>query len=156
STALLVHKMVDRVKQFWTSDLHDEKLASLGKLSARLAHELNNPAAAIERSAALLDDRLDEPEAAALELRAAPLTEEQFAAVHAIREACLATPQRGVLSPLQQAEREEEITDWLDDHGIDASVSSLLSETAATVDALSQVSKVVQGACLGAVLRWVA
>ena len=59
-TAILVHAMVDRARAFTSSDLHDEKMVSLGKLSAGLAHELNNPASAIERSAALLEDRLEE------------------------------------------------------------------------------------------------
>ena len=45
-------------------------MISLGKLSAGLAHELNNPASAIERSAALLEDRLDEAELAARALGA--------------------------------------------------------------------------------------
>ena len=39
-------------------------MVSLGKLSAGLAHELNNPASAIERSAALLEDRLRRAEQA--------------------------------------------------------------------------------------------
>ena len=50
--------MLDRARVFTSSGLHDEKMVSLGKLSAGLAHELNNPASAIERSAALLEDRL--------------------------------------------------------------------------------------------------
>ena len=52
--------MVDRARLFKTSDLHDEKMLSLGKLSAGLAHELNNPVSAIERGASLLEGRLGE------------------------------------------------------------------------------------------------
>ncbi len=55
-TSILVHTMLDRTRAFTSSDLHDEKMISLGKLSAGLAHELNNPASAIERSAAVLQD----------------------------------------------------------------------------------------------------
>lgn len=51
--------MLDRTRAFTSSDLHDEKMISLGKLSAGLAHELNNPASAIERSAAILQGRLE-------------------------------------------------------------------------------------------------
>src|SRR6516162_11086101 len=61
-TSILVHSMVDRARAFTSSDLHDEKMVSLGKLSAGLAHELNNPASAIERSAAQLEERLEEAE----------------------------------------------------------------------------------------------
>src|SRR6185369_2730191 len=59
-TSILVHAMLDRARVFTSSDLRDEKMISLGKLSAGLAHELNNPASAIERSAALLGDRLED------------------------------------------------------------------------------------------------
>ena len=52
-TATLVHVMVDRARHFTSSDLHDEKMKSLGKLAAGLAHELNNPASAVIRSAKL-------------------------------------------------------------------------------------------------------
>ena len=88
-TSILVHTMLDRARPFTSSDLHDEKMVSLGKLSAGLAHELNNPASAIERSAALLEDRLDDAEEATRAIGAARLTDAQLAAVDAFRTSCL-------------------------------------------------------------------
>ena len=89
-TSILVHKMLDRARLFTSSGLHDEKMVSLGKLSAGLAHELNNPASAIERSAALLEDRLEEAEQATRALGASRLTDAQLAAIDAVRASCVA------------------------------------------------------------------
>jgi signal transduction histidine kinase len=155
-TASLVHAMVDRARVFNASDLHDEKMMSLGKLSAGLAHELNNPASAIERSAAVLERRMDESERAARALGAALLTDGQRAALDAIQVSCLATRERGVRSPVAQAEREEAIANWLEDHGLDPAIADELAETEVTFDALHRLASAVDGSALDNGLRWVA
>jgi hypothetical protein len=91
-TAILVHAMLDRARHFTSSDLHDEKLLSLGKLAAGLAHELNNPASAAARSAKLLAATFAESEAAARGLAAARLSDAQLADVDSVR--ALSTPVR--------------------------------------------------------------
>ncbi len=74
-TATLVHAMLDRARLFTSSDLQNEKMISLGKLSAGLAHELNNPVAAMERGVGMLEDRLEDTEQAARCLALAALSD---------------------------------------------------------------------------------
>jgi signal transduction histidine kinase len=155
-TTILVHTMLDRSRWFTSSGLQDEKMMSLGKLSAGLAHELNNPVSAIERSAATLEDRLEETEQATRALGAARLSDDQLAAIDAVRTSCVTRRPPGVLSPIQQAEREEEIADWLADHGVDPAIAEPLADTAVTLDALDRIARTVSGPPLGAALRWVA
>jgi signal transduction histidine kinase len=155
-TSILVHTMLDRARVFTSSGLHDEKMVSLGKLSAGLAHELNNPVSAIERSAALLTDRLAEAELATRALGAARLSDLQLAAVDEVQASCLATRALGVLSPIQQAERENAIADWLEAHALSEAIAESLAETAVSLGALDRIAKVVDGPALDAVLRWAA
>jgi len=155
-TSILVHTLIDRARAFTSADLHDEKMLSLGKLSAGLAHELNNPASAIERSAALLDRRIEEYEEAARALGAARLDERQLGALDAVRTSCVTTRERGVRSPLQQADREQAMADWLADHGLDQSMADALAETAVTFAALDSLAAAIEGQALEDVARWVA
>ncbi len=155
-TSILVHNMLDRARAFTSSDMHDEKMVSLGKLSAGLAHELNNPASAIERSAQLLDDRLEDAERASRALGACRLPDAQLAAVDAVREACAATRVHGVRSPIEESEREQAMADWLDDRGLDTATAEALAETAVTFEALDLLARQVDRPALNAVLRWAA
>lgn len=155
-TSILVHRMVDRARDFTSSGLHDEKMVSLGKLSAGLAHELNNPASAIERGAALLEDRLEQSEQASRALGASRLTDSQLAAVDAVRKACASTLAKGVRSPIEEAQREEAIADWLAARGLDTAMSEELAETAVTFEDLDRLAAAVNGPPLNTVLRWAA
>ncbi len=155
-TKILVHTMIDRARLFTSGDLQNEKMISLGKLSAGLAHELNNPASAIERSATILEDRLEEAETATRALGVARLSDAQLAAVDSIRAACLAKALLGVRSPVQQADREDAIADWLADHNLDTATAEALADTQVTFEALDQLAATVQGPPLDAVLRWAA
>jgi signal transduction histidine kinase len=148
--------MVDRARHFTSSYLQDEKLVSLGKLAAGLAHELNNPASAIARSAGALSASLGEADRAARSIGSATLTPEQLHTAEAVRDACLNGRVRSVLSPLQQEERENSITDWLEDHNAAAETAEALAETNITFEVLEQLASSVKGAAFDTVLRWIA
>jgi signal transduction histidine kinase len=154
-TSIFVHVMVDRARQFTSSDLQIEKMSSLGKLAAGLAHELNNPASAVARSAQGLKARLAEVERASRALGAARLSETQQAAVDSSRNLCLAAAGATFgRSPLERADREDAIADWLTRHEADVTAAEALAESAITLDALDQLAKELQGEALQAALRW--
>jgi CRP-like cAMP-binding protein len=73
-TARLVEFMSDRVREITRVEQQRDQLASLGKLSAGLAHELNNPASAAKRATSQLRDMLTRIRNASLELGSCELS----------------------------------------------------------------------------------
>jgi CRP-like cAMP-binding protein len=63
---IILSAMVGRTQDVEAQFRQQEKLAALGKLSAGLAHELNNPAAAARRAATSLRDQITQNQARAL------------------------------------------------------------------------------------------
>jgi signal transduction histidine kinase len=152
-TAKLVHAMVDRARQFTTSDLRDEKLISLGKLAAGLAHELNNPASAVMRSSKTLSEALKSADEAGRQLAAAHLSDSQFAAIESTRTVC-GTPHAS-LSAIERADHEDEIANWLADHDADEECALPLADTGVTLAALDTLAANLDGDALDAALRWI-
>jgi signal transduction histidine kinase len=134
----LVHLMLDRTRHFSSSTLRDEQLQSLGRLAAGLAHELNNPASAAARSSKRLREAARNASAAAEAFGAAPLSPEQRAAVAEIAAAG-AAPTDEAVSAMARAEREEEITRWLDARGVDSSMADALAESPLTIESLARL-----------------
>ena len=155
-TAVMVHTMVDRARQFTTNHLRDEKLVSLGKLAAGLAHELNNPASAVVRGAKQLSQSIAASESAARLLGAARLSDEQFARIDTIREQCLKAAPTMTRSVLGRSDREDELVDWLLDHDADERCAGPLAETGVTIEALDALADCVGKPVLAATLKWLA
>lgn len=103
-------------------DTQKEILAALGKLSAGLAHELNNPSAAARRAAQMLRETLPDLQSQTLRFGLLGLSSDQLAALTAFQQnqmsrAAIPLP----LPSLEQSAREEAVAAWLEDHGVSGS-----------------------------------
>jgi signal transduction histidine kinase len=155
----LVAIMSDRVREATTLDQQQDKLMALGKLSAGLAHELNNPAAGAMRAANDLIETLKQLRKADMRLCSHDLTDEQAASIDAFeRRAIERTDTAERLNSLDQSDREDQVSEWLEAHeiaepwqlsanlveaGIDSeALDQLLGETPATAltDVLARVN----------------
>jgi signal transduction histidine kinase len=154
-TSVCVHVMIDRARHFTSNDMHEEKMASLGKLAAGLAHELNNPASAVARSAEGLTKRLADVESAARAVGALGLNAAQRAALDRARELCLAAAGATFgSSPLAQADREDAITEWLEQRNANVTSAYSLAGSSVTIDALDELAAQLDGEELETALRW--
>lgn len=118
-TPRLVNVLADRIREVSRADQQREKLTALGKLSAGLAHEMNNPASAARRAAEGLRQCTDDLRQANAKLDRAALSAEQRASLAEL-ENCLidsmasATP----LDSIEQSDREEDMATWLERLGV--------------------------------------
>jgi signal transduction histidine kinase len=127
----LVWMMADRIREQAVSETHREKLMALGKLSAGLAHELNNPAAAVQRAASQLCTLLGELQTHAAGANASGLAE---------RLTATDVPN----DPLDRSDRERGLRQWSKSSGLDVPRDALTALADAGLDA-REVAQLVEG-----------
>ena len=115
-TKRLVGLMSDRIRETTRMEQQRDRLASMGKLSAGLAHELNNPASAAKRAAAQLREVLKKIRDASHELGRRELTAAQKAEIEKL-EASFIQHREVPLDPLQLSDMEGQIDSVLRSHG---------------------------------------
>ncbi|MCU0536867.1 MAG: ATP-binding protein [Hydrococcus sp. Prado102] len=133
------------------------KLISLGTLSAGLAHELNNPAAAMRRNVETLEEVLQKLPSLALKMHQQPISEGQLTFLCDFYARSLETAKNtDKLDPLTQSELEDEITDWLEDRDVKEAwkLSPVLASAGLGTDTLDELAQQVDGNCIGSILTW--
>ena len=155
-TAALVWQMTDRVRNFTQQVQQGEKMASLGRLSAGLAHELNNPVSAIVRNADALKQHMRVTPEQFKAIMHLSLTDEQTDAVNEWLFEKLDN-KTGPLSLLERSSLEDDLTDWLDDRDVPnaADLASSLGEFRFMEDDLDFMLEQVGEANITGVLNWV-
>jgi signal transduction histidine kinase len=136
-----------------------ERLLALGKLTAGLTHELNNPAAAAARATATLRDRfagmrhklalLSEGEIDGEVLRCLTGLQEEFVGrIDGTRE----------LSALERSDLEDGFVDWLDEHEVSQpwDLAGVFVAAGLGPDDLERVADAVAPSFLEPALRWLA
>jgi signal transduction histidine kinase len=115
-TKRLVGLMSDRIREVTRLEQQRDRLVSLGKLSAGLAHELNNPASAAKRAASQLGLMLKKIRDASLELGRRDLTPTQKAEIEKL-ETSFTQPDVVPPDPLTISDLEDQIDSLLRSHG---------------------------------------
>jgi signal transduction histidine kinase len=136
-----------------------ERLLALGKLSAGLTHELNNPAAAAGRATDALRDRVAGMRAklamiasgklAGAKLEKLVMAQDEF--VKKVRHA-------PTLSPLQASDLEDELGDWFDEHEIQGgwNLAPVFVAGGLGVEDMEEVAAHASPETLEGAIRWLA
>jgi signal transduction histidine kinase len=136
-----------------------ERLLSLGRLSAGLTHELNNPASAAVRATATLRERVSKMRGKLAHLATSDMDPKALVALTELQETAVERMAKAEkLSPSQVADAEDELTDWLDDHGVDDGwdLAPALVAAGVRTEWLDEVAETVPEALLADGIHWVA
>jgi signal transduction histidine kinase len=136
-----------------------ERLLALGKLTAGLTHELNNPAAAAARATAALRDRFAGMRHKLAMLSEGKLDGEVLRSLTELQEEFVSRiGSAGELSALERSDREDVLGEWLDDHDVPQpwELAGVFVAAGLGADELERVAAAVAPPFLEPALRWLA
>ncbi len=151
--------MSDRIRNVSSSQFQDEKLKALGKISAGLAHELNNPASAMVRSAEILHQKLQETPENFKQVMQLNINHDQTDRVNKIMFSKMKQKAEDPkdLTLLQRQDQLDNLLDWLEDHEVQNAddLAEIFTDYQFEEDDLQAVSEIMEDdKKLTPVLNW--
>jgi len=157
-TQRCVSVLLDRVREITRMEQQTEKLNALGKLAGNLAHELNNPASAAQRSASGLLDELHVYGQEKFRLGSLCLSEAHLLVVRKWQDAIIehARKVRGKLQDV--ATREDQLAAWMRNHNIEEPwrIAPELAEAGVVPDTLEPLCSFLEPDAIAVILTQLA
>ncbi|MEL7005871.1 MAG: ATP-binding protein [Bacteroidota bacterium] len=155
-TTVLVHTMSSRIREFTKKMEQKDKMMALGKLSAGLAHELNNPSAAVVRSAQTLKKHLSSRPDNFKRVIKISMTDDEVDAINAILFGKL---KNGIqhLKLMERTSEVDELAEWLEDRDFEDGydIAENIVDYQVSVDDLDKISQCVSEQDLTPVINWI-
>lgn len=155
-TQALVHVMANRIREYTAFEQQNEKMMALGKLSAGLAHELNNPAAAVVRGSVSLLEHLKLVPDAFKEVISLGLKAED---ISFFLDKLISVPpdEKPVLSMMDRSELEDDLADWLAEKRVPcaADLTENLVELGVGTSDLNDIAARLPAASIPTMFRWI-
>jgi len=152
----LIGYMTERARAFATMQMQQEKVNALGNLAAGIAHELNNPAAAISGIAGELQNRLDSNFDLTQDLLKCTINAAQLENIKNLviaKEEAMATVPR--MGAMKRMEKEDEMTEWLQQNGIASrEAAETFTEAGYSQDEMHDMLKLLGAVPFTQVLPW--
>jgi len=152
----LIKGLMQTVRNIEATARQREALVALGTLAAGLAHEINNPASAATRAVDALQDTCNALMSSLRQLAESGLTADQFVELDALRQELRPRDPGG--DPLALADLEDELSDWLVEHGVgeDWLLAPVLATAGVGIDWCDRVAGFLDAPSVEPALRWIA
>ena len=155
----ILHTVTSRLRHTESMLRQSETLAALGTLSAGLAHELNNPAAALKRAAAQARDLLPHWQQAHADLHQAGINEVETPELNrlAFPDEVGAGARASRADPLAHSDQEQALQAWLEGQGIDKAweIAPVLLDAGLTTEPIIAALTPLPSPAMAAAVSWI-